>query len=463
MIRRTTLLLTVCLSLACGSAAVPARGAEKASSGFRAGVARVVITPRAPMWAAGYASRTVESAEKEHDLFAKALVIEDVDGTRLVMVTTDLLGLPKNIADPVAAEIGRRWNLRRDQICLSASHTHCGPVLRDSLPDIYMMLPEDWEAKVEPYSRELEKKLVDVVAAAMADLSPATLMHGQGQATFAVNRRENYEARLGTPGQVLIGPVDHAVPVLAVKDAAGNLKAALFGYACHCTTMSYEKWSGDYAGFAQINVEAAHPGLTAMFFAGCGGDANPLPRRKIELCRDYGRQLADAVEAVLGEGLEPLSGDLRSAFAIVDLPFADVPTRADLERQRDSDHRYESARARRFLKMLDDGGSIPSSYPYPVQAWQLGDGPTLVVLGGEVVVDYDLRLKRETPGGPLWVMAYANDVMAYIPSRRVLAEGGYEGRDSMAIYGQPSVWAPAVEELVIGKAGELIERVRRER
>jgi hypothetical protein len=78
-----------------------------------------------------------------------------------------------------------------------------------------------------------------------------------------------------------------------------------------------------------------------------------------------------------------------------------------------------------------------------------------------VVVDYSLRLKRELGGaGPLWVTAYANDVMAYIPSRRVLAEGGYEADSSMIYYGMPSKWAPAVEEKIIAKVHELVKEVR---
>src|SRR5690606_38123407 len=128
-----------------------------ALAGFRAGVATVTITPTEPTWAAGYADRNRPISETLQDLYAKALVLEDADGRRIVIVTTDLLGLPKNIADPVAAEIARRHNLTRDQIVLSSSHTHCGPVLREALVDIYPMTPEHW-AVVERYSRTLHDK-----------------------------------------------------------------------------------------------------------------------------------------------------------------------------------------------------------------------------------------------------------------------------------------------------------------
>ena len=65
-----------------------------------------------------------------------------------------------------------------------------------------------------------------------------------------------------------------------------------------------------------------------------------------------------------------------------------------------------------------------------------------------MVVDYALRLKREL-GPRTWAMGYANDVMAYIPSKRVLLEGGYEGGGAMVYYGLPTVWSAEVEEKIM--------------
>jgi hypothetical protein len=110
------------------------------------------------------------------------------------------------------------------------------------------------------------------------------------------------------------------------------------------------------------------------------------------------------------------------------------------------------------LKQLEDKGSLRQTYPYPVQAWQLGDNVTWIALGGEVVVDYALRLKKEL--GPVWVAGYANDVMAYIPSLKVLKEGGYEGGGAMVYYGLPAVWSPAVEETIVEAVREQVKTVR---
>ena len=69
-----------------------------------------------------------------------------------------------------------------------------------------------------------------------------------------------------------------------------------FGYACHPTVLDGYEWSGDYPGFAQIELEKSYPGTVAMFFQGTGADMNPLPRRTVPLAQQYGEELAAAVQ-----------------------------------------------------------------------------------------------------------------------------------------------------------------------
>jgi len=133
-----------------------------------------------------------------------------------------------------------------------------------------------------------------------------------------------------------------------------------------------------------------------------------------------------------------------------------VPTREQLTKDAESKDRYVAGRAKLLLSQLDRDGKLPATYSYPVQSWRLGDGLQLVLLGGEAVVDYSLRLKREL-GPSTWVAAYSNDVMAYIPSRRVLTEGGYEGGGAMVYYGLQAPWAPEVEESIVGTVHRLTD------
>ena len=167
--------------------------------------------------------------------------------------------------------------------------------------------------------------------------------------------------------------------------------------------------------------------------------------------------------------MNPIVGQGESAYAVIDLPYQRVPTRAELiaeaEGRRPAASAYESGgqytrlRARHLLGILDQRGQLPPAHAYPVQVWQLGRDLTWVALGGEVVADYSLRLKREL-GADTWVAGYSNDVMAYIPSERVLKEGGYEGARSMIVYGHPSPWAAGLEDKIVTKVRELVAGLR---
>jgi hypothetical protein len=428
---------------------------------WKAGAAKIVITPDQPMWMSGYASRTKPAEGKLHDLWAKALALEDPYGRRGVLVTLDLVGIPREHSVAVCAELHKKYNLPRESVILSVSHTHTGPVVGTNLLTMYD-LDDTQRQRVTDYAKSLHKKIITVVGQALADLKPAEITWGKGHVTFAVNRRTNKEAdvpKLRDAGR-LKGPLDHDVPVLAVRDPTGRLRAVVFGYACHATVLSFYRWSGDYPGFAQLALEKAHPDAVALFWAGCGGDQNPLPRRTVALAEEYGRQLADGVESVLRAPMALVRGRLTAAYTEIALPFADLPTREHLLKDASSDNRYMAARAKLLLKKMETKGSLAGTYPYPVQAWQLGDGPTLAGLGGEVVVDYALRLKKELGADRTWVMGYANDVMAYIPSLRVLKEGGYEGGGAMVYYGLPTVWGPSVEELIVAAVHAQVQKVR---
>ena len=397
-------------------------------------------------------------SEKVHDLHAKALLIQDRRGDRVLFIVADLIGVPRSLAQHVTGQLARKLRLRREDIVLNASHTHCGPALRDSLVNMYPMNPADWD-QVNRYTDRLQDQLVELAVRTANHLEPAQLSVGLGTAGFAINRRENKESDVA-PGYRPKGPIDHDVPVLKVEGVDGVTRAILFGYACHNTTMNFYQWCGDYAGFAQIQLEKRHPGANALFIQGCGGDQNPLPRRILPLCENYGRQLADAVDAALAGTMTRVEGPLAAFYEEIDLPLANVPDRESLERRAAASQPAERIYARRLLSRIQAGESLESSYRYPIQAIQLGRAVTIVALGGEVVVDYSLRLKKELGPQQTWVFGYCNDVMAYIPSRRVLAEGGYEGATSMYYYGLPGLWSPRIEELIVASAHRAAERVR---
>jgi hypothetical protein len=449
---RTNIVKRLPLLVAALLASVAAVRAVPPPAPWQAGVAQVVITPREPMRLAGFAFRTHASEGVRQDIYARVLALRDESGRTAALVTLDLTSLDREMAEEVAAQCQRRYGLARDRIVLNISHTHSAPVAGLQWMPMYVFDAAERDA-VRRYTGRLIEQVVATVATAIERLEPATLTFHQGLAGIAVNRRR--VAKRSLPG-----PVDHDVPVLAVRNARGALIAIVAGYACHATALNDYLIGGDWPGYAREAIEKSHPGAMALFVQGCGADANALPRQGEELARMHGEVLAAAAgQALTGKAL-PLSGSLRTAFGRVDLPIVNPVAREEL-RRRAADRRAEvRGPAEYLLAVLDREGRLPDHCAYPVQIWKFGDALTFLALGGEVVVDYSLRFKRQYGFDSTWVAGYSNDIPAYIPSLRVLREGGYEGGDAMLYFGRPGVFGEAVEEIIAGEVAALIAAAR---
>ena len=424
---------------------------------FKVGVGRVNITPPTPFWLSGYAARTNPAPTVRTELWAKVLAIQDSAGTRAIIVTTDLIGLPAQVSEAVAERLQREEGLPRAALVLNSSHTHSGPAVWPNLRVMFDFTPDEAE-RVKQYARKLTDDLVSVARQALRDLQPATLAFGRGTAGFAINRRQPLPTgvRIGVNTN---GPVDHSVPVLRVTAPDGSLRAVLLAYACHNTTLGgdFYQVDGDYAGAAQREVEKAHPGATALFMMLCGGDQNPNPRGKVEHVEQYGRELASAVEQVLKGNLAAVRPPIRAAHQVISLDFA-PHTREQFEAELKDASVFKQRRARLMLEAYDRGQPI-RQLAYPVQAIRFGGDLTVLALGGEVVVDYSIRARRDFPGENLVVAGYCNDVACYIPSLRVLREGGYEPVDSMIYYAQPGPFAEDVENRIFDAIRKAMSRV----
>jgi neutral/alkaline ceramidase-like enzyme len=445
--------MRVCIFLILG-----ALTAAAAEVDWKVGVATIKITPDAPVPMAGYASRSKPYEKVEQDIYAKALALEDGEGHRAVLVTTDLIGIARGIADPICARITEKTKLSRSQILLSSSHTHSAPILTSvEQRNDYNLAAEDLE-NVRKYTRVLQDKIVRVAVDALSRLEPARLSWTWGIAHFAMNRREF------TPRGVILGvnprgPVDRSVPVLRVDASDGNLRAVLFGYACHNTTLTQTNYylCGDYAGFAQAYIEEQHPGAQAMFMIGCGGDANPHPRGLMSHARENGKTLGQEVCRVLNESRRPIRGPLRCAFGEAMLPLQSY-SRDELQRMATNGVSWQMGNAKAMLTKLDRGGKVATEYSVPVAIWQFGDDLTLVGLSGEVVVDYAAMVEEAIGPLQLWIAAYCNDVFGYLPSARVLREGGYECR---GLYTTEGWFAPTAQGVLVSKVRELASVVGR--
>ncbi|WP_172594382.1 neutral/alkaline non-lysosomal ceramidase N-terminal domain-containing protein [Mariniphaga sediminis] len=425
---------------------------------MKVGIASRPITPPLPFWMSGYAVRNAPSTEVLHDIWAKAMVIEKNEKNRVVIVTTDLLGLSPEISEGIAQRVEKKHGVDRSQLLLNSSHTHCGPAVWPSLSMIFDFSPED-QRKAVNYNLKLIEDIVDIIDSAFAKLTPMQLWSGHGSTDFAMNRRQPTDHGI-INGINPKGPVDHDVPVLIAKTPDGKIRAILFGYACHNTTLGGNSIniSGDYAGFAQIELQKAYPEATALFFIGCAGDQNPQPRGTVDLAMQHGKSLTDAVQKVLlSNNLKPIYPPIRTAYQKVSLGFQSFnidSCRSDIL----SSDIFKQRRAKLMLEAYNKNWDI-SEYTYPLQVVRFNRDLTILAMGDEVVVDYSLKMKKKYRNENLFVAGYCNQVMCYIPSKRVLEEGGYEAETSMIYYGLPGPFKNEIEDRITIAVSKLMKEV----
>lgn len=418
------------------------------------GVARIDITPDWPIRLAGYGSRSKSESEGIlQRLGAKALAFGSDSEHPSVLITVDLVGITERITAKLVQELSKNAGIDPAQVVICASHTHGGPEIGNLLNILQYrddnfsdsLLSQNQLAHIAQYTELLSQKLEEVALAALKNRKPAFVAWGQGQASFAANRR--------TKG----GPVDPALPILRITNPDGTLRAVLVNYACHGTTLDGDvnEIHGDWIGEAQHIIEANHPGCIAMVAIGCGGDANPQPRGKMEDINIHGQEISDNVDKLLVSQLQVLTSPPIGNMKWIRLPFSKIPTVPELIKLTE-DKTFKGYYARLALDRIERGGTIPVEINYPVQIWNFGNKLAMINLAGEVVVDYSIRLKNELGAEHLWINAYANDVPCYVASRRVIKEGGYEAETSMYCYDKPCPLAEEVEDMIVTSVHEMI-------
>lgn len=442
--------------------AAPQRGIAAEASSPEIGIAVRDITPELPIRLAGYAGRKRPADRVDHPLVVQALALRNASGERFVFAALDNCEVSRAFTEPVIQQLAEKFQLDRGAVAIVSSHTHSGPVLDQTLIDMAQPSPEDRE-RIEKYSRFLQVKLVEVVGAALADYKPAVLERGLGRATFAMNRRV-YKDDQVVFGDNPDGPVDWDVPVLRIKGTNGSVRAIVFGYACHGTSIrGGDDWyvvSGEYMAYARQHIETHQPGAVAMYLTGMGADSDPSPRGRLLDAKRHGLELAGAVIGVLDRPMLPVRGAFRMAFDEVALPLADPPGRGQLEKDAQSEDIHLKQRAEKYLTLLNAGQPLPQSVKLPLAAVRLGEDLTFLLMGGEVVVDYARRFKRVLASDHPWTVGYAYEVPCYIPSIRLLKEGGYETESSLIYYGFYGPFRASIEDLLVNRMAGLVASLR---
>jgi hypothetical protein len=427
-------------------------------SNWQIGVAKADITPKESVPLAGYGGKTRMSGNVVHQIWLKAVALRDELGEVHVIVTADLVGLSEKMVNIIAANAINKHKVKRENLILNASHNHSCPVTEDVLWLYYEFTPEEATAK-DRYTALVYSKYDDVIEQALSNMKPAELHFEQGLAGIAVNRRRSR----GAESRAFGGQVDQDVPVITFR-SEGQIKAILFGYSCHTTALGGLSINGDYAGFAQLELERSFPGSLALFIQNCGGDANPLPRIRgndeeaAKLASMYGSILAESVRQVVAAPMKPLAGPIRAVMGETELKLNEGLSLKELQEKLPNLNGMEKREVEYQISQYKTFGAPPNRVKYPVQVWRFGKDFIFIALTGETVVDYSLKFKGLYGWNDTWVFGYNNDLLSYIPSERVLREGGYEGTTGMLEYGHRAQYSEGVEGQISKIVNELVKK-----
>jgi neutral ceramidase len=423
---------------------------------MQVGVACVDVTPRWPVWQDGFADRERPAEGVDRAVEAQAVVFDNGVARRALMAIDicaidDYLLLPLRRA---AAQLG----IPAAALMVNTSHTHSGP----NASRIRGFCREFDDR----YLAELGDKLAGVLAAALANLSPATLHYAAGTCTMGISRRRHREGAEAGFQPTADKPVDFAVPTLSVLSPSGERRALLFGYGCHPSAVASYNVGTDYPGYARDYVRSRCIGCTPVFLQGCGGDVKPrhltaalnFAYGPVEAVEELGRELGRAVVAGLCGRSLALGDGLAAASAVVEVPFDHQPTEEEIAAAESSAGPVPRAWAAAVRDALARDGRLRDSLPIEVQVLNVG-GLRFVGIAAEVGTGIGLRLKRELAGMPVWPMGYCNGSWDYLEPREEYADGGYEVRsshmDSIHPFPKPLGLAPGAEDVVVGKAVEL--------
>lgn len=408
-----------------GEALKPDAGEFWRTTMLRAGASKVNITPFLGGPMAGYSARDRGSESIHDELHAKALVLDD-GSTGVALITTDLIGIHRELAAQVRGLVEASVGLGPDRVWMTGSHTHFGPAVSPGGTEDEQAGPHD-----RSYADVLAAKLTTAVKLAHDRLRPARLGAGATRAEgISYNRRlirqdGKVEMSLTLPPPyegLKFGPVDPEVGVLKVEgEADGESIASLVNFACHPVSSTDRRYeiTADYPGYAMDLIESVEGG-TCLFALGCAGNIVPIQRQ--------GRSKRQVGLSLGGCALNALQW-IRTTDQV----------------------RIRAARRSIELPLRNRRGRGRKTRPTEIQVFWLGDIP-VVGLPGEAFVELGLRIKKALDASPVLVVSLSNDSAGYIPVRRAYREGGYESR--------VSPYAPGCGELLVKEALELAESIR---
>ncbi|MBI3987941.1 MAG: hypothetical protein HY343_13535 [Lentisphaerae bacterium] len=416
---------------------------------MKAGYAQVCVTPWLGSLMEGLGQPDPCSAIHD-DLFMRALAISDGD-REAVLIGCDLLFFERAVVDRFKGAIGRVLDLTPRQILINASHNHAGPLL------------SHWSYSDGPdpeYLDRVEAAMIEAVVQARSRLTDVTLWAGMTRTNMPVSRRKPTPDGTVEWKPYRKGTICQALPVCMLKDDRNELVALLFSVSCHPSSWYEPQISADYPGVAQRRLNAHFKTECAMFLQGAGGDTKPRTvadgeerwrHGRWEDVEEAGRDVADAVIALVDKGLVRCKPDLRIHYEDIRWSMETLPTRTELEQIEANPPEFKrevrQKWARAMLRKLDCHGRLPDAVPVGLHVVQLGKGLRFIGLEGESVADLGLLTLNCYDRGVTFPLGYTNGTQLYLPSSRMRKERGYEV-DSFYEYHWPSFLAVGGDTLI---------------
>jgi hypothetical protein len=427
------------------------------SATWQAGVARARLSPPWGVELAGwgYYLRRTWQRVRDHTA-ATAFVIGD--GKRNVaLAAVDLMYADRDFTQAVRTEVARHTDLRPEAVCVGCSHSHNTPTAA--------LIRGAGEID-EGYKAWAVRQTATAVIQAWNERQPASFRVGKTDLPgWTYNRTRDG------------GPVDTQLSVWRADDARGRPLAAVVNYQAHPTVMmglGAQDLSRDFPGHVTDILEAALPGITALYFQGACGDVN------FDACWQEPGRSHEPGHAVAGAALQAWAAARlleRAAVAAVDQP-AELPTRrwelAEIQRDLDeADYRLRTGDTTGWMdglgrvivnhparlperyggdvgkavqavsrfgvewarEALRDLSTRPLTLTTPVQALRVGDA-YLAANGSEFFSTLALDLRRTWPRDDLMIVGYANDSIGYVPDAHDVERRSYAANQSPKFKGQ---------------------------
>jgi tetratricopeptide (TPR) repeat protein len=447
------------------TARVPGTEPEPGKGDFRASFSELNITPRindeSPRFLQGFAGPPRRVSSVLSPLMMQLLLLEDADGTRILFVTADLFGFDPSMVSAVREEASR-FGIRAEGIFMNASHTHYAPGTLSRIAQV--MGPYQ-----DSYAQMISQAICGRLPFLDANLEECSLHLGKAEARVGVSRRRKAE------GRVIFAPnhedfYDKATPILLIGFEEGDRKVVLVNHGCHPTGLGAEdRISSDYPGYMRSTLVSRGLASGVMFLQGGLGSSKESVGKddKIRFCdsvagaEENGRALAGAVERGLKGDLVKVEGPAFCLKRQVALPLSPLQSMPDLNRIKGSAQVNPLIRewAEAIVKQYPRG-AYPSHTPMDVHLISLGKEVTLIGLPGEPVAELARELRAMTGHADgTFISGCTNGLLGYLPTDRMIGEGGYEAESSHFVYLAPSALARGSEDAIKKGVTECLQSI----